>query len=41
VLKYALVEQPEPIEWDEAAEEAATAAAMARSSAADVSKVAH
>jgi len=41
VLKYALVEEPEPIEWDEAAEEAATAAAMARSSAADVSKVAH
>ncbi|MDQ7080495.1 MAG: endopeptidase La [Paracoccaceae bacterium] len=41
VLKYALVEEPEPIEWDEAAEEAAAAAAMARSSAADVSKVAH
>ncbi|MEM9212015.1 MAG: endopeptidase La, partial [Pseudomonadota bacterium] len=27
VLKHALVEQPEPIEWDEAAEEAAAAAA--------------
>ncbi|MGB8623401.1 MAG: endopeptidase La [Paracoccaceae bacterium] len=29
VLKHALVRQPEPIEWDEAAEEAATKAALA------------
>jgi len=29
VLKYALVEAPEPVEWDEAAEEAAAAAAEA------------
>ncbi len=41
VLKYALVEAPEPIEWDEAAEEAA-AAAMARGKTAEISsKVAH
>ncbi len=40
VLKYALVEQPEPIEWDEAAEEAA-AAAMARGVSEGPSKVAH
>ena len=30
VLKHALVRQPEPIEWDEAAEEAAAAAALAK-----------
>ncbi len=29
VLKHALVRDPEPIEWDEAAEEAAAAAALA------------
>ncbi len=40
VLKYALVETPEPIEWDEAAEEAA-AAAMARGVSEGPSKVAH
>jgi ATP-dependent Lon protease len=32
VLKQALVEEPEPIEWDEAAEEAAAAAAKAAES---------
>ncbi len=31
VLKHALIRQPEPIEWDEAAEEAAAAAAKASS----------
>jgi ATP-dependent Lon protease len=29
VLKHALVRQPDAIEWDEAAEEAAAAAALA------------
>ena len=33
VLEHALVRQPEPIDWDEAAEEAAHAARMARSDA--------
>jgi len=33
VLKHALVEMPEPIEWDEAAEEAAQAALAAKSGA--------
>ncbi|MFT5161356.1 MAG: ATP-dependent Lon protease [Paracoccaceae bacterium] len=40
VLEYALVSKPEPIEWDEAAEEAA-AAAMARGRSDDASKRAH
>ncbi|MFT6694975.1 MAG: ATP-dependent Lon protease [Paracoccaceae bacterium] len=40
VLEYALVSKPEPIEWDEAAEEAA-AAAMARGRSDDASKLAH
>jgi ATP-dependent Lon protease len=31
VLEHALVSKPEAIEWDEAAEEAAAAAALARS----------
>jgi ATP-dependent Lon protease len=30
VLKHALVRQPEPVEWDEAAEEAAAAARQAK-----------
>ena len=30
VLEHALVSKPEPIEWDEAAEEAAAAAALAK-----------
>jgi ATP-dependent Lon protease len=34
VLKHALVRQPEPIEWDEAAEEAAAAAQKAVAGAA-------
>jgi ATP-dependent Lon protease len=40
VLKLALVRAPEPVEWDEAAEEAAAAA---RAAAADASRaqVAH
>ncbi|MDF1873060.1 endopeptidase La [Vannielia sp.] len=32
VLKHALVREPEPIEWDEAAEEAAAAAALSKDS---------
>ena len=43
VLKHALVRQPEPVEWDEAAEEAAEAArvAAARDERAGGSAVAH
>ena len=40
VLAHALVSKPEPIEWDEAAEEAAAAAAMAKS-AGTVAATAH
>jgi len=40
VLKHALVSRPEPIEWDEAAEEAA-AAAMARTRPEDPATLAH
>ena len=40
VLKQALVRQPEPVEWDEAAEEAA-AAARALSAGAGASATAH
>ena len=40
VLKLALVRQPEPVEWDEAAEEAAAQAAKAAAGAAP-SQVAH
>ncbi len=40
VLKHALVSMPDPIEWDEAAEEAA-AAAMARNPAEEAAKLAH
>ena len=36
VLHHALVRKPEPIEWDEAAEEAAAAAALAKAGAAPV-----
>ncbi len=35
VLKYALVREPEPVEWDEAAQEAADAERAARSAAAE------
>ncbi|MAY88052.1 MAG: endopeptidase La [Pseudooceanicola sp.] len=41
VLKHALVRQPEPIEWDEAAEEAAIAAAAAEKAGLAGSPTAH
>ena len=41
VLKHALVGTPDPIEWDEAAEEAAAAAALAADKDASGSAVAH
>jgi len=41
VLKHALVKQPEPIEWDEAAEEAAAAKAALASQASDAGATAH
>ncbi|MEC7258220.1 MAG: S16 family serine protease, partial [Pseudomonadota bacterium] len=41
VLKHALVRQPEPIEWDEAAEEAAIAAAAAEKASVSGSATAH
>ncbi len=41
VLKHALVRQPEPIEWDEAAEEAAAAARSAEKGGEGASTVAH
>jgi len=41
VLKAALVSTPEPIEWDEAAEEAAAAARAAESSAVGSAATAH
>jgi ATP-dependent Lon protease len=41
VLKHALVRQPEPIEWDEAAEEAAAAARAAEIAAEGPGAVAH
>ncbi|MEM9639424.1 MAG: S16 family serine protease, partial [Pseudomonadota bacterium] len=41
VLKHALVRTPEPIEWDQEAEEAAAAAAMAGSSDANDAATAH
>ncbi|NNF23943.1 MAG: endopeptidase La [Rhodobacteraceae bacterium] len=41
VLKQALVDVPEPIEWDEAAEEEAAAAAAARKSGDETSATAH
>jgi ATP-dependent Lon protease len=41
VLKHALVKQPEPIEWDEAAEEAAAAKAALTAKAGDAGATAH
>ncbi len=41
VLKHALVDTPEPIEWDEAAEEAAAAARAAERASSGVPPVAH
>ena len=41
VLKYALVRAPEPVEWDEAAEEAAAAARQAAADAARQGQTAH
>jgi len=41
VLKHALVKQPEPIEWDEAAEEAAAAKAALATKAGDAGATAH
>jgi len=41
VLKLALVRQPEPIEWDEAAEEAAAAARLAKADASAAQATAH
>ncbi|MBU3032307.1 endopeptidase La [Paracoccus marinaquae] len=41
VLKHALVRQPEPVEWDETAEEAAEAARLAAREAGGGSAVAH
>ena len=41
VLKHALVRQPEPIEWDEAAEEAAAQAAKAKPGEDSAGQVAH
>ncbi len=41
VLKHALVKQPEPIEWDEAAEEAAAAKAALAAKANDAGATAH
>ncbi len=41
VLKHALVKQPEPIEWDEAAEEAAAAKAALAAKASDAGATAH
>ena len=41
VLKIALVRQPEPMEWDEAAEEAAAAARAAAAGRGPVGQMAH
>ena len=41
VLKHALVREPEAIEWDQEAEDAAAAAALARRNAAGDSATAH
>jgi len=41
VLKHALVSAPKPIEWDEAAEEAAAAALLAQGRPGDAATVAH
>jgi ATP-dependent Lon protease len=41
VLKLALVDTPEPIEWDEAAEEAAAAARASEAAAQGSSAIAH
>ena len=41
VLKHALVRQPEPIEWDQDAEDAAAAAALAHRSATGDNATAH
>ena len=41
VLKLALVRQPEPVEWDEAAEEAAAAARLAKADASAAQATAH
>jgi ATP-dependent Lon protease len=41
VLKHALVRAPEPVEWDQAAEDAAAAAALAARSSSGDSATAH
>ena len=41
VLKHALVRAPEPVEWDEAAEEAAAAKAALAAKAGDAGATAH
>lgn len=41
VLEHALVSKPEPIEWDQAAEDAAAAAALAARTAAGAAPTAH
>ncbi|MCY4178682.1 MAG: hypothetical protein OXD48_00105, partial [Litoreibacter sp.] len=41
VLEHALISQPEAIEWDEAAEEAAAAAALAASADPTAGQAAH
>ncbi|MCC5965015.1 MAG: endopeptidase La [Natronohydrobacter sp.] len=41
VLKHALVREPEPVEWDDAAEEAARLARLAGKAAPEVSRAAH
>ncbi|MFN7002335.1 MAG: endopeptidase La [Roseinatronobacter sp.] len=41
VLKHALVREPEPVEWDEVAEEAARLARLSGKSGSDVSRAAH
>jgi len=41
VLKHALIRKPEPVEWDEAAEEAAAAAAIAAARSEGTGRTAH